>query len=202
MLTTLERPVAIAAGQYREKPLTPIDDALTRIGQSQDRHAFLNLTRLAAPRLKGWVMRSIPDEARAEEIVQDVLITVWRRAGTFDAARGSGWAWLFTLARNRVIDVLRRSRFSEPDPGDPTWTPSAPVAPDVAAGAARSCTVVRAALAELPEDQRAVLEMAYFESMSFAEISANQGISLGTAKSRARLGMERLRAKLLGPEAA
>lgn len=165
---------------------------------SRDREAFRALYLALGPRVKGYVLRLCGDAGRAEELTQDVFLSVWRRAPRFDPARATAETWIFTIARNRAIDALRRSRLPEPDPRDPAWVPAAEVASDDAVDQQRRAERVQAALDELPDAQREVLRQAFYEARSYARIAEEQGVALGTIKSRARLAFERLRARLAG----
>lgn len=180
-------------------PLPPeLTGLLVRVGRG-DRAAFCALYAELGPRVKGYVTRVCRDATLAEELTQEVMLTVWRRAAGFDPAIGSAEAWVFAIARNRAIDALRRVR--APDERDPCWVPDAPVAADLVVEARQDGARVHAALDALPDGQREVLRQAFFESRSYPEIAEQQGVALGTIKSRARLAFERLRAALAGDDA-
>ncbi len=177
-----------------------LDELLARVAEHQDREAFRLLTREVAPRLKARALRCLRDEAQAEEIVQDVLVCVWRRAQTFQPGEGSAWGWLYGIARYRIIDHVRReqnqvemSLLEGPHARDPAWVPSSEPSPDGAAEASRAGSRLRQALATLPDEQRAAVEAAYLHGHSLTEIADHEGIAVGTAKSRVRLAMQKLR---------
>jgi len=138
-----------------------------------------------------------PEEA--EEVLQDVFLTLWRTADRFDAARGSLVAWLATMARNRAIDRLR-ARAARPDATAADVEPVAPAAatpsPADRAGHAEDAARARAALAALPNEERRALELAYFGGLSQTEIAATTGEPLGTVKGRTRNALSRLRGLL------
>jgi len=148
--------------------------------------------------LFGLIMRILHDRAEAEDVLQDVFLQVWRRAGDFDEARGRAFTWLVTIARSRALDRLRsagaRARLGE----EAAQTPRDEVG-DAALDALKSETaaMVRRALAELPEEQSRTLFLAYFEGLTQTEIAARLGDPLGTVKTRMRSGMIKLR-ELLG----
>ncbi|MFW2544124.1 sigma-70 family RNA polymerase sigma factor [Primorskyibacter sp. 2E107] len=164
---------------------------ITRIRDSRDEQAFVALFEHFAPRVKGYLIRSGADEALAEEVMQDVMTTIWRKAAQFDPSRASAATWIFTIARNRRIDVLRKQR--RPEPEDLTWGPEAePDQADVL-GLQQETEHLGAAIAALPDKQRDLIEKAYFGELSHSEIAEATGLPLGTIKSRIRLALDRLR---------
>lgn len=164
---------------------------LIRIRDSQDKAAFAELFAHFGPRLKSFLMRSGTDAAIAEECAQDVMVTVWQKAHLFDPTRASAATWIFTIARNRKIDILRKQR--RPEPEDLTWGPEAEPDQAEVLGLQQETEQLGTALAALPEKQRALIEQAYFGDLSHSEIAAQTGLPLGTIKSRIRLALERLR---------
>jgi RNA polymerase sigma-70 factor (ECF subfamily) len=144
--------------------------------------------------------RIVGDPETAEEVVQEAFLTVWRRAETYRPERGAVRSWLLTVVRNRAIDAVR---------GRAATTPTVPVddlplvaldSPEAEAIRAVEGRVVREALAELPPEQREVVELAYFGGLSYPEVAERTGVPLGTVKSRMRLALERLRALLAARE--
>ena len=165
--------------------------AIERVRDGRDEVAFAALFGHFAPRIKGFLMRSGAGEALAEECAQEVMATVWRKAHLFDPARASPATWIFTIARNRRIDALRRQR--RPEPEDIGWGPEPePDQAEVMELQQESARLVEA-IAQLPPKQRELIERAYFGDMSHSEIAAQTGLPLGTIKSRIRLALERLR---------
>ena len=148
--------------------------------------------------LFGLLVRILGSREEAEDILQEVFIQVWRRAADFDEQRGKPFTWLVTLARSRAIDRLRQLSARER-----LATANAQEAPaeasDAAADAYRSeqKEIVSGALAQLPQDQRQTLLLAYFEGLTQSEIAKRLGAPLGTVKTRMRAGMIKLR-ELLG----
>lgn len=166
-------------------------DHMVRIRDDQDQSAFAELFAHFAPRVKGFLMKSGSDASLAEECAQEVLATCWHKAHMFDPARASVATWIFTIARNRKIDVLRKQR--RPEPEDLVWGPEEePDQADVMALQQESELLGRA-IAELPAPQRELIEKAYFGDLSHSEIADQTGLPLGTIKSRIRLALERLR---------
>lgn len=201
----LVRGRAFAFNAAMQDPLPPAaaamspDDLLLAVGRARDRAAFAALFEHFAPRLKAYLRRLGADAPAAEELVQEVMLQVWRRAETFDPAQASAGTWVFTIARNRRIDALRREQRPEIDPDDPALVPD-PVEPaDRALETAQDSGRLRAAIRELPPEQAELLRMAYFEDKPHSVIAAERGLPLGTVKSRLRLALDRLRKALRDP---
>jgi RNA polymerase sigma-70 factor (ECF subfamily) len=144
--------------------------------------------------LFGVLMRILNSREEAEDVLQEVFLQVWRRAGDFDENRGRPFTWLVTLARSRGIDRLRmlasRERVAVASAAE-----SADEVSDAASDAIRSerVGVVNSALADLPDEQRRPLVLAYFDGLTQSEIAAKLGVPLGTVKTRMRSGMIKLR---------
>lgn len=164
---------------------------VARIRDAQDRQAFADLFGHFAPRVKAFLMRSGADEGLAEECAQEVMVTLWRKAHLFDPSRASVATWVFTIARNRRIDALRKQR--RPEPEDLIWGPEHE--PDQADAMAlqQESEKLGEAIATLPRKQRELIEKAYFSDLSHREIAEQTGLPLGTIKSRIRLALDRLR---------
>lgn len=164
-----------------------------RIAQKADRAAFAELFRQFAPRLKAYLMRRGCDFAEAEELMQETMVMVWRRAASFDPARASAATWLFTIARNKRIDALRKQHRPEFDPADPALVPdSAPVGEEPLLAQERGQRLAQA-LAALPPEQAALIRLAYFDERAQSDIAAETKLPLGTVKSRLRLALVKLR---------
>ena len=164
---------------------------ITRIRENQDQAAFAELFQYFAPRVKAFLMRSGADATLAEECTQEVMATLWQKAHLFDASRASVATWVFTIARNRKIDALRKQR--RPEPEDLDWGPEdEPDQEDILSLQQESEQLGRA-IATLPEKQRELIEKAYFGDLSHSEIAEQTGLPLGTIKSRIRLALDRLR---------
>lgn len=167
---------------------------IAAIAERRDTGAFAELFRHFAPRLKAYCMRGGADAATAEEVVQEAMLSVWRRADSFDPARATASTWIFTIVRNKRIDLLRRERRPEAAPAEEAIEQADRAAgPDAELQAAQLRARLAASLADLPEDQARVLRMAYFEDKPHSEISTALGLPLGTVKSRIRLALARLR---------
>lgn len=173
---------------------------LVQVAQQRDREAFDALFGFFAPRVKAYLMRLGAPVGEADEIAQEVMVTVWRRAETFDSARASASTWIFTIARNRRIDAVRRQRRPEFDPHDPLFIPDPEPAPDAVVETAERETRLRAALTTLPREQRDLLDRAFYAGQSHSEIANALRLPLGTVKSRLRLAFSRLRKALSGDD--
>lgn len=161
------------------------------VRDGHDKAAFAQLFAHYAPRVKAFLMKSGSDAATAEECAQDVMATLWHKAVQFDPAKAGLTTWVYTIARNRRIDQFRRARQPEPEMVD--WGPdSIPDQADLYEAAQDTDRLV-AALATLPEKQRALIQRAYYGDLSHSEIAAETGLPLGTIKSRIRLALDRLR---------
>lgn len=169
---------------------------LGRIAESGDRQAFASLFAHFAPRIKAYMMRLGSDSASAEELAQETLATVWRKAGQYDAAKSGASTWIFTIARNRRIDAFRKENRPEIDPDDPALVPEPEKPADDVLYAGQRAAQVRDALAGLPEDQRRVVQLSFYEDLTHAEIAQRLDLPLGTVKSRIRLAFQRIRNSL------
>lgn len=164
------------------------------IRDQRSKEAFGTLFDHFAPRLKGFFMRSGCPSGVAEEIVQDVMLTVWRKAEQFDPHRAQVSAWIYQIARNRHIDFLRKS--SRPLPEETESEVQTQPDSEQILALQQEADQLKDALQRLNADQREVIERAYLGELSHQEISASTGLPLGTIKSRIRLGLERLRHEL------
>ena len=167
--------------------------ALQAIARHGDRQAFARLFQFFAPRVKAYLMRLGADDAAAEDLMQDVMLTVWRRAPTYDPALAGVSTWVFTIARNRRIDALRRVKRPPTDTDEPALVPAAPIPPDSAVDAQQWEVRIAAAIATLPTEQAQMLKLAYFDDRSHSDIAETLKLPLGTVKSRLRLAIGRLR---------
>jgi RNA polymerase sigma-70 factor (ECF subfamily) len=167
---------------------------LIRVRDQRDEAAFAELFRHFAPRVKGFLMKSGAAAGVAEDCAQDVMAVLWQKAHLFDPARASVATWVFTIARNRRIDALRKAR--RPEPEDLPWGPEAEPDQQEALEMQQETDRLGEAIAQLPEKQRVLIERAYFGDLSHTEIAAETGLPLGTIKSRIRLALDRLRHKM------
>jgi RNA polymerase sigma-70 factor, ECF subfamily len=144
-------------------------------------------------------IRVLNDPQRAEDVVQDAFLSVWRKAASYVFGRGTVRTWLSSIVRNRAIDIVRASRertLADETPLLSIVDPGPAVDDEVAVRF--DGEIVRSALLELPDDQRQAIDLAFYGGLSHSEIAEETGIPLGTVKSRIRLGIHRMRASLSG----
>jgi RNA polymerase sigma-70 factor (ECF subfamily) len=187
--TTMARQVDVVTKKGPERMLWV--SHMVRIRDHKDRTAFAELFDHFAPRVKGFLMKSGADATLAEECTQDVMVTLWNKSHLFDPARASVATWIFTIARNRKIDILRRQR--RPEPEDLPWGPEAEPDQEDILNLQQETELLGTALKALPPAQRELIDKAYFGDLTHSEIAAQTGLPLGTIKSRIRLALERLR---------
>jgi RNA polymerase sigma-70 factor, ECF subfamily len=171
-------------------------DLLVAVATSQDREAYSELFAYYGPRVKSYLMRLGADAALAEEIAQDVMVTMWRKASLFDRRQASVSTWVFRIARNRRIDVFRRTRRPALDPDEPMLLPAAAEAPEGRVETLETETRVRAAMKDLPPEQIEMLQLAFYEGLSHREIAERLDVPLGTVKSRIRLAFVKMKGRL------
>jgi RNA polymerase sigma-70 factor (ECF subfamily) len=171
------------------------EQLLAAVAERRDRCAFVALFHRYAGKLKGFFVERGLAEPDAEELLQEVMLTLWFKADRFDPRRGCAGQWIFTIARNRHIDWLRARR-PEMDPDDPALVGTPIVAPDDELEACCRAQRVRDALAALPGEQSCVLRRAYLERTPLPCIAEELNVPLGTVKSRLRLGLQRLERSL------
>ena len=177
------------------------DRLIEAVALRRDREAFAALFCYFAPRLKAWLIKSGATPAAAEDFAQDAMLTVWRKADLFDGRKARAATWIFTIARNRRLDMLRRD-------ARPLPTPEIDLAdeevrrPDDILAMAEDAERVRDALSRLKPDQVEVLRLAFFMDSPHSEIARQLDLPLGTVKSRIRNAMIKLRLLLETSEAA
>jgi RNA polymerase sigma factor (sigma-70 family) len=164
-----------------------------RVANERDRQAFEELFDFFAPRINAYLRRLGLDPAGAEEICQDVMITLWHKAGLFDPAKSSLSTWLFRIARNRRIDLARRNKGDSLDQEDPMLQPEPDPLPDSGIDSAMREDKVRAAMSQLPPEQYEVIRFAFFLGYPHSQIAEETGLPMGTVKSRIRLAFARLK---------
>ena len=174
-------------------------ELIEAVARRRDRAAFAELFRRFAPRVKAFVMRSGADADTAQEVAQETMVLVWRRAETFDRRRAGAATWIFTIARNKRIDLLRRATHAGFDPEDYVlFSTEAPQSADAAAIGRQVRERIGAVMQQLTADQVEVLRMAFFQEKSHSMIAQEMKLPLGTVKSRIRLALARLREALGG----
>lgn len=172
---------------------------LAGVAVSQDKALYIQLYRHFAPKVKAYILRLGLVEATAEELAQEVMLSMWRKAHLYKPEKAAASTWIFTLARNQSIDWMRRQKY--PEYSLDHWHESAeatlvldPVEQTV------MCDRIAAVINELPDSQSQVIYMSFFEGRSHSEIANKLKIPLGSVKSRIRLAAEKLKLKLRGEQ--
>ena len=170
-------------------------ELIKKVETLKDTSAFEELFNHFAPRVKAFLMKSGADPQMAEECSQEVMATVWRKAHLFDPSRASASTWIFTIARNKKIDAIRKQNRPEPEQlyPDQDYEPDQESVVELQQETER----LTVALGELPEKQRVLVEKAYLGELSHSEIAEITGLPLGTIKSRIRLTLEKLRHSMM-----
>ena len=171
----------------------PLNELLLAVGRGRDRVAFAALFKHFAPLLKSYLLFQRTDLQTTEELVQEIMLQVWRRAETFDPTRSSASTWVFAIARNKRIDTFRREARPEIDLADPALTPDPAELTNRALEIAETNQHLQIALQNLPPQHQELLRLAYFEGKSLSVIACERGIPLSTVKSRLRAALARLR---------
>lgn len=168
------------------------------IATRKDKTAFSSLFKLVGPRIKGYLMKLGSNDIVAEDLLQEVMLTVWRKSETFDRNKAAVSTWLFTIARNKRIDMLRKEIRPQLDPNDPMLTPNQEDSADNIYGSKQESIKITDAIKMLPEEQSKLIKMTYYEDKSHSIIARELKMPLGTVKSRIRLASTRLKKLLEG----
>jgi RNA polymerase sigma-70 factor (ECF subfamily) len=183
-------------GNTKDSARDRLAGLIAAVGAGQDRDAFHALFEYFAPRLKSFMHRQGTDADMAEEIVQETMVNVWRKAEQFDPSKASAATWIFTIARNLRVDLLRTMNRPTPDMNDPAMVPDPEPKPHEVISREQESTRLKTAIAKLPKEQQDVLQLAFFEEKAHPEVARALGIPLGTVKSRIRLAFRHIRAEL------
>jgi RNA polymerase sigma-70 factor (ECF subfamily) len=167
-------------------------DLIAAVAQHRDKAAFAELFQYFAPRVKAYLVRLGVPSGAADDLAQEVLLMLWRKAHLYDRSRAAPSTWVFTIARNLRIDAARRVRHTEALEDAVEHADDAPLS-DAVVDAAQRDARVRSALKALPQDQLRVVELSFFEDKPHSDIARILNVPLGTVKSRLRLAMGRLR---------
>lgn len=173
---------------------------IVAIAASKDRHAFTLLYRHFAPRLKSFYQRSAMAPNLAEELAQETMLQVWRKAALFDPSRAGAGTWIFTIAKNLRIDHLRKDRIAISSDAEPAEEMDETPNGEEMIISGEQENRVRAALSSLSTEQAAIVRLSFFSEKAHAEIARELGIPLGTVKSRVRLALAKLRTLLDGEQ--
>ncbi|MEO0884001.1 MAG: sigma-70 family RNA polymerase sigma factor [Pseudomonadota bacterium] len=171
-------------------------DCLERVARQKSREDFRILFEHFAPRVKSFLLKRGADAVQAEELSQEIMATVWTKANQYDRHQAAVSTWIFRIARNRQIDMLRRERRPQLDPEEPLLQPTAQDCPEIAIFKSEDQAKLRAELRQLPNEQRQLLKASFYEGLPHAEIAERFDLPLGTVKSRIRLAFRKLRDRL------
>lgn len=171
---------------------------LARVGRDEDRQAFGELFNHFAPQLKAYGLSTqgvSGVSAFADELVQETMVKVWKRAVAYDPERAGASTWIFAIARNARIDLLRRgARHTAHLDADDVWLEAEEdSSPDFHAEADRTRSAIRSAIQQLPSEQAQVLAKVYMEGKSHSEVAGELELPLGTVKSRVRLALNKMK---------
>jgi RNA polymerase sigma-70 factor (ECF subfamily) len=166
------------------------------VATARDRAAFARLFDHFAPRINAYLLRLGADGGTAEELTQEVMVTLWRKAELFDRTKSSVATWLYRIARNRRIDAIRRDRDEPLDSDEAAMVVDDTPGLDIQLDAHQREDRVREALKYLPNEQLSLVRLAFFDGLSHSQIAEKTGLPLGTVKSRIRLAFTRLRRSL------
>jgi RNA polymerase sigma-70 factor (ECF subfamily) len=168
---------------------------IVAIAESRDKRAFKKLFNYFAPRIKGFCQNNGSTADRADEVVQEAFVNIWRKANLFDPKKASAGAWIFAIARNSRIDLIRKENRPEADTTDPFFEQNEPENPLGVLETERKTRLIRDFVRLLPAEQQEVLNLAFFEEKPHSEVAEQLGIPLGTVKSRIRLAFKRIRSE-------
>jgi len=178
------------------KTANPFVAAILNIAESQDIGSFKKIFEYFSPRLKSFLMKSGAEENIAEEIIQETMTIIWTKADYYDPKVASPSTWIYTIARNKKIDILRKSRKAILEDIETAVLPAIEPKTEENIEHDQKFDMIAQHLDALPKDQLDLLKMNFFEEKSHGEISELTGIPLGTVKSRIRLALEKIRGKL------
>jgi RNA polymerase sigma-70 factor (ECF subfamily) len=192
--------LSLIPGSGGQSALSPhrgiMADLLQRIAERADPAAFRELYEAYGPRVTAYMMRRGADAGTAEDLAQETLLTVWRKAALYAGEKGSMTTWVFAIARNLRIDRLRREvPWQELPEGRMAEASDEPL-PDEVMDEKERQERVQAALADLPSEQKEVVSLAYLEGLSHSEIAERLSVPLGTVKSRMRIAYQKIRQAL------
>ncbi len=196
LISSLDMCMGSGSSNDNHTNLSEWDRLLLRVGSNRDRSAFKKLYEHFAPRLKSFLLRIGSDMSAAEEICQESMIMVWRRAETFNPDSAGASTWIFTIARNKRIDKLRKDNRPLPDLNDPSFFQIPVDKSDDILQRVEEEKKIKNALKNLPPEQAKLIISAYYEEKSHRKIADEKNLPLGTVKSRIRLAINRLRTQL------
>lgn len=186
-------PTATPSNDVPELTNADFSALLVAVGQKQDKPAFIQLFNHFAPRIKSFLIKGGAKPDQAEELAQEAMMTVWTRASTYDPKQANAGTWIFTIARNKRIDALRKTGRMYVGIEDPAYIPDDSPHADAGILDSERMAKIARAINELPPEQSDLIRKSFFEDKTHAQIAEEEKIPLGTVKSRIRLAMDRLR---------
>ena len=196
IISSLDMSMGSGFSNDNQKNLSEWDKLLVQVGNNRDRSAFKALYEHFTPRLKSFLLRIGSDDSTAEEVCQESMIMVWRKAETFNPESAGASTWIFTIARNKRIDKLRKDRRPLPDFNDPSFYKKPIDKSDDILQRVEEEKKIKKALKNLPPEQAKLILSAYYDEKSHRKIADETNLPLGTVKSRIRLAINRLRTQL------
>ena len=172
---------------------TELTALLVKVSQQRDKKAFAVLFEHFAPRVKSYVFKLGSDETMAEEIAQQTLLQVWRKAHLFNEEKAQASTWIFRIARNLRLDMIRKEKHFDYDDHDLNEVVDERDSQEKVINRNQHAQIVRTALRQLPADQIDIVRLSFYEGLSHGEISQKLGVPLGTVKSRMRLAFKRIK---------
>lgn len=167
-----------------------------KVAESRNKQAYRLLFVHFAPRIKSFLLKQKVGDEVAEDLTQEVMVTVWQKAHMFDPAKARLSTWIFRIARNKFIDKVRRQKYVEVDVDNHIQSMEAPEKTDVGAIQNQDRTRIMSAMGTLKPELRRVIELSFYQDLSHSQISTQLGLPLGTVKSRMRVAFQRLRTEL------
>ena len=169
---------------------------MTAVAEHSDKQAFARLFEHFAPRVKAFLLKQGADQAQAEELMQETMVTVWQKAYQFDRRKAKVSTWIFTISRNRRIDRLRKESRANVDLTDPALVPDPLEDSETTVERGENRARIERALQGLSAAQAEVIRLCFYSDMSHSEIAAKLDIPIGTVKSRIRLAISKIKAAL------
>lgn len=172
------------------------EELVVRIAERKDKNAFKALFDYFAPRLKSYLINLGLTGEKAEDVAQDVMITLWQKASQFNPEKAKVSTWIFRIARNRHIDLIRKQKYPEVNADDHMGDMVAPEKTDQPLEGAQTANLIQRAMSKLKSDQQDVIKLSFFEELSHSEIAERLELPLGTVKSRIRTAFQTLRREI------
>lgn len=173
-----------------------LESLAVRIAENRDRRAFQQLFMHFAPRIKSFLIKQRVSDEMAEDLTQEVMVALWKKAHLYDPSKARLSTWLFRIARNKFIDRARRQKYIEVDVDNHLQTREAPEKTDLPVIQQQDQTRILSALENLKPNLRTVIELSFYQGLSHSQISEKLGLPLGTVKSRIRIAFQKLRIEL------